>query len=386
MQVIIFLLLFGGVQALLLSLFLLRKKLHQGACVFLLFYLSVMVLQITLKVMSKTWLMANWTLLYSYSSYLPLFYGPLVYLFVKYRRSPNNFKPVALLHFLPAAFIIAFITRDNFTQLPETVGFIIFHPLPRLFIILTSLVVYHVLALKMMKVNMKNPGEYFNELTPVHSRWIKQFILISGFVTICVAFASFALYINYPQGHEYRYAFLLLSFFIYWISYTALNQPEVFDIVKGSGGTRIYPEIPPLQLAIYKQNAKYANSTLTNEEAEAIAARLKETIHRDKPYLQTNYSINQLADAVHCSRHHLSQVLNEKMQQSFNDFVNNMRMEEAKRLLQEPRYSSYKIASIAYDSGFNSLSTFNDVFKKHTGKTPSEYRKELLKEEQKLRV
>jgi len=386
MQVIIFLLLFGGVQALLLSLFLLRKKLHQGAYVFLLFYLSVMVLQITLKVMSKTWLMANWTLLYSYSSYLPLFYGPLVYLFVKYRRSPNNFKPVALLHFLPAAFIIAFITRDNFTQLPETVGFIIFHPLPRLFIILTSLVVYHVLALKMMKVNMKNPGEYFNELTPVHSRWIKQFILISGFVTICVAFASFALYINYPQGHEYRYTFILLSFFIYWISYVALQQPAVFDIIKGYGKNEIKESEPANLLTFYRQNEKYANSTLTEEEASAICNRLSELVLNDRFYLNPQYTINQMAEALQCSRHHLSQVLNEKMKLSYNDYINGLRLDEARKLLIQPQLNGYKISSVAYDAGFNSLSTFNEVFKKHTGKTPTEYRKEMLKDEKRQRV
>jgi AraC-like DNA-binding protein len=332
-----------------------------------------MVLQITLKVMSKTWLMDNWSLLYSYSSYLPLFYGPLVYLFVKYRHSPRPFKAVELLHFLPAAVIIICITLDNFTPVPEAVGFIIFHPVSRLLILLPGLLLYHALAFKIIPTG---------DTTSIHFNWIKQFILISTFVTLTVAFASFVLYMNYPAGHEYRYAFLLLSFFIYWLSYTALNQPEVFDIAKGS----VYHQMPPPQLSIYKQNAKYANSTLTDEEAEAIAARLKEIIHRDKPYLQTNYSINQLADSIHCSRHHLSQVLNEKMQHSFNDYVNNLRMDEARRLLQEPGYSNYKIASIAYDAGFNSLSTFNDVFKKHTGKTPSEYRKELLKEEQKLRV
>jgi len=382
MQIIIFLLLFGGVQALLLTFFLLRKKLHQGAYVFLLFYLSVMVLQITLKVMSKTWLMANWSLLYSYSSYLPLLYGPLVYLFVKNRLSPDSSKSAALLHFLPAAIIIACITLDNLTPLPETVGIIIFHPVSRLLILLTGLLIYHAMAFKMIGSDRKI-DVFLNE---IHSKWIKQFILISGIVTFSVSLASFVLYMNYPGGHEYRYAFLLLSFFIYWISYTALNQPEVFDIVKGSGGSRAYEEIPPPQLSVYKPQAKYANSTLTREEAEAISARLTETIHREKPYLKTNYSINQLADSIHCSRHHLSQVLNEKMQQSFNDFFNNLRMEEARRLLQEPGYSSYKIASIAYDSGFNSLSTFNDVFKKHMGKTPSEYRKELLKEQRKQRV
>jgi len=56
--------------------------------------------------------------------------------------------------------------------------------------------------------------------------------------------------------------------------------------------------------------------------------------------------------------------------------VNHYRVEEAKQLLLEPAKEDHKIASIAYDAGFNSLSTFNDVFKKITGTTPSQFRKE----------
>jgi AraC-like DNA-binding protein len=52
-------------------------------------------------------------------------------------------------------------------------------------------------------------------------------------------------------------------------------------------------------------------------------------------------------------------------------------VEEAKQLLMLPGKENYKIASIAYDAGFNSLSTFNEIFRKRTGITPSQYRKEL---------
>ena len=96
-----------------------------------------------------------------------------------------------------------------------------------------------------------------------------------------------------------------------------------------------------------------------------------------KPYLDPELSINDLADLVKCNRHHLSQVLNDELHRSFYDYINRFRVDEARQLLIDPANEGLKIASIAYDAGFNSLSTFNDVFKKIAGVTPSQFRKEI---------
>jgi AraC-like DNA-binding protein len=68
-------------------------------------------------------------------------------------------------------------------------------------------------------------------------------------------------------------------------------------------------------------------------------------------------------------------VLNDTIGLSFYEYVNCYRVSEAKALLSDASRKDHKIASIAYDAGFNSLSSFNDVFKKMTGQTPSQYRK-----------
>ena len=87
-QLNIFLLLFGGLQGLLLSLFLVRKRTYRSGYIFLIAYILVMLLQITMKVVSKIWLMENMPTLYSLSYRLPLLYGPLAYLMVVYLLSP----------------------------------------------------------------------------------------------------------------------------------------------------------------------------------------------------------------------------------------------------------------------------------------------------------
>ena len=105
-QLTIFLLFFGGLQGLLFSSFLFRKKLHKAGYICLLLYFAVLLLQITLKLMSKGWLIDNWMPVYELSYQLPFLYGPLLYLFVRQLLYQQSFKYSDLLHFVPF-FILA---------------------------------------------------------------------------------------------------------------------------------------------------------------------------------------------------------------------------------------------------------------------------------------
>src|SRR6266487_2932624 len=107
-QVNIFLLLFGGLQGIFLSVVLLKKKLHRSGYFFLVAYLAVMILQITLKVMSKISLLHNLIPLYTLSSLFPLLYGPLIYFFVKQFLLKTTFKSIDILHFLPFIIVVLY--------------------------------------------------------------------------------------------------------------------------------------------------------------------------------------------------------------------------------------------------------------------------------------
>ena len=387
LQLNIFLLLFGGVQGLLFSLFLFRKKLHNSAYVYLLLYLGVMLLQITFKVMSKIWLMQNWSVIYAFSYYLPLLYGPLIYLFAKHFLQKQAFSLKEAVHFIPAfiAFTLIVIGNNN-SRLPQGLDFIFFYPASRMIILLTSLLAYHWMAYRIWKKHQHTMKHFATDTASLQMNWVKQFVMVSAVASTLVVLALFLLYMNYPNGHQYRYGFVGLSICIYWFSYTALTRPSVFSVVKGYAKESTATDFPAPQLKVYKPSAKYANSALNEEEAQTICTKLDKLMSEQKVFLQPDLTINQLANALSCSRHHLSQVLNDKLQQSYYDYINCLRINEAKYLLNDSKYQQHKIASIAYDAGFNSLSTFNEVFKKQTGKTPSDYRKETLKELQKQRV
>lgn len=93
-----------------------------------------------------------------------------------------------------------------------------------------------------------------------------------------------------------------------------------------------------------------------------------------KPYLDSELNLIRLAEMLSVSTHHLSYVINTGFEKNFFQYVNEFRVEQAKKLLKETN-SKLSILGIAYESGFNSKTSFNTTFKKLTGQTPSEFRK-----------
>lgn len=124
------------------------------------------------------------------------------------------------------------------------------------------------------------------------------------------------------------------------------------------------------------ENEKYQNSNLTSERLEKLAAKIRHALEKDKIYLNPNLNSEGLAKSIGIPTYQLSQVVNIGLNTTFFDLLNSYRIEEAKRKLKDTNFSEKTIITIAYDSGFNSKSTFNTAFKKQTGITPSAFRKQ----------
>ena len=384
-QLTIFFLFFGGLQGILFSFFLIRKKLHRSGYLFLLLYFFVMLLQITLKLMSKGWLIENWQVLYELSYQLPFLYGPLIYLFTKQLLQRQLFQWPDLFHFIPFAILVFFFIVGHLNTESPTVLFPFLLVKSRLVMQLVSLYLYHYLALQYWLDNRRSV-QRFSPPGQLQLGWLKKFIYSSFFVCAAIAFLNYFMVLLYPQLNYVRPGFLVLTLFIYWISYEALYHPEVFSVIRGYAGevNTVIENLP--KLIVHRPPRKYLKSNLTEEEAARIMNRMNILMRDQKPHLDTGISIDILAGMLDSNRHHLSQVLNEKLKKSFYDYINFYRVEEAKILLTDAGKSNHKIASIAYDAGFNSLSTFNDVFRKMTGITPSQFKKHTEEISQKKRV
>ncbi len=127
-----------------------------------------------------------------------------------------------------------------------------------------------------------------------------------------------------------------------------------------------------MQLKKKKEALRYSNAYLDAESVNQVNEKLLNLLTKEKHYLEADLSLQKLAALLETRPNYLSQVINTKHNCNFREFINGYRIIHAKELLQDPYL---KIEAVAYDSGFNSLSTFNAAFKKVTGMTPSKYRK-----------
>ena len=122
---------------------------------------------------------------------------------------------------------------------------------------------------------------------------------------------------------------------------------------------------------------KYAATKMEGHELQQCCNKVGQFMKTNRPYLDSDLTLPKLAEDLNVSTHHLSQVINEMHDKNFFNFINKYRVEEVKRKIQDPKYQNYSLLGIAYESGFNSKSAFNRVFKNITGTTPSKYRDSL---------
>ncbi|WP_170132603.1 helix-turn-helix domain-containing protein [Pedobacter cryoconitis] len=157
-----------------------------------------------------------------------------------------------------------------------------------------------------------------------------------------------------------------LLLFSYWLGQHAINQKDIYyNVSKDFKIDSVMPE----------QN-RYRNSKLTEANKRGYVASIEEFMSTEKPYLNNELTLTSMANKLDLKPIHLSQVLNEEFKENFYAFINRYRIIESQRLLKDIRYRNYSIQAIAFEAGFNSMSTFNKAFKEIVGKAPSIYQKE----------
>jgi len=204
-----------------------------------------------------------------------------------------------------------------------------------------------------------------HRLEELRFRWIRFFVLlflIHGTFNLLVA--NFNFFDLQPHPNFIQVANLVFCLFVgYVFSFYFIINPFILHV-------------NPNQTD-YRSLNKYEKSGLVRNEAREKMKRINKYMEREKPYLDSQLSLADLAEKLEMPLHEVSEILNGLMNQNFFDYVNNYRVEEFKRLLQDPAHQNQKLLILAFDSGFNSKSTFYGAFKRIVGMTPSEYRKSL---------
>lgn len=353
-QANIFLLLFGAVQGFLVSAFLLRKGTRHPSHLFLTLFLVVVSLQLLSKVITKVWLMENAYTFYFLSYFLPLLAGPTVYLFVRSRVSGETQKWSHLLHALPfgIALLLVFSLPDYLIPIRYLKS-----PVPRAVFELTTLSVYSYFSF-----------QHVRKLSGAIRQSVNRFLIYVVATEAIIIVVLMFMVKYYGRIPDIRFLFIALTLVVYWVTWKLMTDDEF------AAAPRALTIPLPVQ-----ETSRYAHSGLKPEEATRIERELRELMEVKKLFTDNDLTIDKLAAQLRTSRHHLSQVLNERLQRSYLDYVGDLRLEEARRLLADPSMMRFTIAALAMDSGFNAVSTFNEAFKKRFGTTPSKFRDQHVK-------
>ena len=146
--------------------------------------------------------------------------------------------------------------------------------------------------------------------------------------------------------------------------------------VTGSVGVEMGRAAEVVEVAVIVDR-RYERSGMDASMMKDYEAALAAFMQKSRIYLDPDLSLEVLATRMKMSRHHLTQLLNEKLEKNFYSFINEYRIREAIDRLNDPLLQ-VNILSLAFDCGFNSKSSFNNYFKKITGSTPTAYRKQQL--------
>jgi AraC-like DNA-binding protein len=318
------------------------------------------------------------------ASYLmPWIFGPLVYLYaVAAGDRAWRFQRWHLLHFAPAAIVFLAFLPWYFASGPEKVALLarlMGGEVPRRMLLLDptkflSGVGYSIATFATLRTHRLRIKENYSNVDRVNLRWLLWFAGAAASIWIL------AIVLNTGElGDRLReeHVSLAIAVLVYGIGYMGLRQPEVFRYqtaefpipVREVAGALPLPEPPPSA-----ESSRYVRSGLTEEEAQALERRLREVMERDRPWSDSELTLPELAARLDTSPHKLSEVLNAQVGQTFYDFVNAYRVREVQRRIEAGDAERLKMLALAMDAGFASKSTFNQVFKKHTSQTPSDFR------------
>lgn len=290
----------------------------------------------------------------------PLLYGPLMWLFYEAVFGQKELNANHWWHLLPygvAVFLMLPFYLRFFEGASDALGFIPpltrqwWFPIP----VFAQMVGYGVL----IGLRFSPHFEKNKELR----RW--HWWLLAAY---CGIIATYLLYRLLPvfglTAPEWKYLIAAsLTVFIYLTAWMAFVEPRVFAGM-------------PLAEAV--TTFKYKNSALTPERSAELYRRLADLLETERLYCDSGLSLDGLAKKLGGNRHHVSQAINEQTGKNFWELVNERRIAEAKRLLATTSKQELNVIEIAYQVGFNTKNAFNLAFKKQTGMTPSDFRKNSM--------
>lgn len=358
-------------QAIVLGVLLLTKRPRNQSNIFLsllIFFFALMALNIALvNVLGRYGMMDTFRYVQ-----LELLYGigPALYFYTK-SITDNDFKfsKKDLIHFAPVVLEFIFyrtaiyrLGADGLYQTPS-------HPYTKFYLAeqwlgILSITIYSIISLLVLFRYQNWLKQQFSSLENKSLNWLKLPIII--------------------------YA-------VFWIGWMILTEIDRFVFDRSLRNVYFLPTFVGLAIVTYwigfKSYLKARTETSGYSSKKAIsedsihnptwAEKITEVMERQKPYLDPEMDSTKLSELVNLNPKQVSHTINRSFTKNFYEYVNSYRVEAFKQLAAKPENKKLTLLGLAFDCGFKSKSTFNDVFKKTTGTTPSQYVNQLKKESEK---
>jgi len=291
-------------------------------------------------------------------------YGALLFLFVKSYVQPEfRFKKSDAVHFIPVGiqFLFSnFVKTQNFfwdgsRESLSWLGFqsyILWEHTPFQLLVMSGLILYYVHCSRRVLANVAT-----NQLKQANGlRWIHHILWAYIVFSILVILGTLADYLFFDYAFNPTYIvplYISMAVITYWLGLQGFARRKTTPFKKTD-----YP---------------------ITDELQTIIQRLEQTMQQERLYLDPELSLQKLADQLDVKPYLLTQAINGILQKTFTDYINERRVQQAIRLLRQPDHAHYTLLAIGYEAGFNSKASFNRIFKKMTGQSPSQMRDSLLK-------
>jgi len=294
-----------------------------------------------------------------------LIIAPLLWFYiVELTGGRIRFSVSSLLHFLPFMVItfcsISFGTflsdsairkvLDEHARLPYTVFWIV---------VVIQFWAYQYAIHKKWREFQNTLRQEVSNTEDVSISWVRFFMGVFLIISVSFLFALFAVIHLDITTWLWRSIGIVMSLSIFALGYKGILQREIFYTITDTPAT---PETV---------------TEIREKPDPELLEKLRLFMRDTKPYLDPELSLSSLSKQVGLSRNQLSQLINDGFGENFYDFVNKYRVEEVKRLMVDPQKQNYSLLGIALEAGFKSKSTFNLIFKRFTGLTPTEYKKNI---------
>jgi len=358
----------GVAQAIFLFFILLKKKENRFANKFLAFTMLIFALDLLGGVLFLSGYIKYTPWFLGLNSAFPYLYGPLIYLYVIFLiHKQESFVANNYLHFIPFLLIQLYgIFFFYFEGTEYQLSLLDFNIVPPWHIQLIGMLIpFHGMTYMIFTVietakynrNIKNS---FSNIEKIDLSWLLYLVLGTAIIWIVVLFSYL---LNIVYGDELQANLLIyitISIFLYTFAFKSYRQPEM-----------------NLLANVKESDKTYKKSGLTEERTKELLKSIVDFMNFEKPYMDTGLNLSQLSEKLGISSHNISEVINTNLNQNFYDFINSYRVDEVKKLIEEDRNSTYSILAHGFEAGFTSKSAYYSAFKKFTGLTPAQYRKDV---------